>query len=364
MKTITVTSTERRSAAVQWRKLKSGRSSILLALFTAMTAALTVADAAKADEWKVREGGSGGPWNAYATWRIKVNGEWRDARPEDLYPNYDDTVYIPNGLSVEVTGESPYYAHEEANNIYVCGAGENNSNCPECGEVAGLGTIFVCGNCSLTLWADSVVNGDLTFIACVTQGDVNCDDAAELRIHKELAPNVLKISGKGSVIRSGGVCGKIVADSETSSALLRIDGDEPGCLAKSMTIMAENLNMLIPIGLNNRGDVFAYHADVYLTDHRKDGNSGMWRAEYGTLYVNKEVRGGATWRTEPEGAGEIEFNDECLQLSGSFYLKSGKVRANVNVCTTGHGYHGGPGSSSPQITAKEGHKITFHGDCQ
>ncbi|MCC6294301.1 MAG: hypothetical protein IT164_16750 [Bryobacterales bacterium] len=329
---------------------------------------LVLAAAASAEIYKVKESGSGGHWNDYNTWkRYLGSGQWTDAG-EGQFPGYQDTAYIPNGLSVWVAGadsENFFVTDEEVDHIYVCGDNETAGgvNLDTCRGSYAAGEVNFSGCSSLTLFADSVVNGKISFEAVAD----DCGGPGELRINRN-SPTalVLKISGHGGVIRSAAHGGLIISDPDSQyEAQLRIDGDDPGDLAESMTILTNNnQDMEIAIALNNRGDVVAQSGDVYLTEHRKDGNSGHWRATQGTLYVNYEVRGGATWTVEENAPATILFNAECLRLSGDFHVKVGSLVASAMVCTTGHGYHGGPDSSGPVITANPPYKITFHGDCE
>lgn len=357
---------EKRSVS-QSRNGRASAARLLPTRWLWVAPTLALAAAASADIYKVSQSGNGGHWNDYNTWeRYLGQGQWQAAQ-ENQFPRYTDTAYIPNGRSVLVAGadsETFFVTDEEVHDIYVCGDNEaaGGVNLNTCRGSYAAGIVSFSGCSSLTLFADSVVNGDVAFEAITD----DCGGPGELRINRE-PPNslVLKISGRGGIIRSSAHGGLIISDPDSQyEAELRIDGDTPGNRDESMTILTDNQDMEIAIGLNNRGDVEAASGDVYLTEHRKDGNSGHWRATQGTLYVNYEVRGGATWTTDGTGLAKILFNAECTRLSGNFYAKYGSIIANAMVCTTGLCYHGGPDSNGPKITAHPPYKITFHGDCE
>jgi len=260
------------------------------------------------------------------------------------------------------------FAHEFAHDVYVCGDGESSGSFPWCTGVSDSGMIRIVHESSLTLLENSVVTGEIN-TECLT-GVTECTNFGELRIKKD---GLLVISGSGGLIRTLGAPLRITAhtdcdgDGEECSADLRIDGDTPGSEATSMTVMSDNHDLEITIKLNNRGDVLAAGDDttLYLKNARKDGNSGYWRASEGMLKVDKEVRGAGTWRTEGTD-GIIQFDDECLQLSGSFHIPLGWIIFNEDGCTTGHMFFGEPDSLNETAFAKvkAGHKATFHGDCE
>lgn len=331
---------------------------------TAVCAALAVGLSAQASEYRVKASASGEHWYLYTTWEIRDpnTGVWQPATQQDGPPGSDDSVYIPNNLLVWVAGDggNGYIAHEEAHDLYVCGDDETSGSFAWCTSSDGEGVIKINGGSSLTLHADSIVNGDIRFEEFTTTSSEDCGELRISRGPSETDP--LKITGRGGRIRSTGRCGSLEA--VTAGATLRIDGETPGTPSETLTVQAENFDISVPVKLNNRADVLAQYADVYLTDTRKDGNSGKWRASQGTLHVDYEVRGGATWITEGTGSALIQFNADCTLLSGNFYVKYGRVRANAMVCTTGHGYHGGQDSDGPAVSATPGHKITFHGDCE
>lgn len=337
-----------------------------------VTGVLAMPGVAGADEYRLKQTecgqqGVSSRWGDYTAWQIKDpnTGQWRDAASGEV-PGYTDFVWIQDDKCVEIVGTSQtnMIAHEEASVIYVCGAGETYGECNG-GDEAGRINIQRCS--SLTLFNNSVVNGDVQF-----RGDpisMECESPwSELRIHKD---GQLEIDGSGGRIMAVGSDGRIVADDDCDGdpcdAELLIDGGNPGTDPQSLTLMSNGKDLEIRVKLINRGDVLAYNCDVLLTDALKRGNSGFWRASGGVLDVSTEVRGGATWVLGETG-GTIAFNAECLQLSGDFLLPMGELIVNEIVCTTGHGHYGGGFiEGNPQnafVTVKNGKKITFHGDCE
>lgn len=293
-------------------------------------------------------------WDGTATWQKKVSGVWTNwAVP----PGAPDSVYIQNGKCVHITGNgggSGYHAF--ANNLYICGAGEGSGSFGECTGGSEPGTINVHADCSsLTVHADSTVNGHIDFIAPPTSGGCS-SGVGELRIKKN---GQVKFTGNGGKVRSVYGDGLIKADSDVPGELL-IDGQTPGDEDTSMTLMSVALDLEVAVKLTNRGDVYAEHGTVTLTTERKSGNSGYWRASSGTLEVDYDTRGGGTWRLEGSD-GIIQFDAESTNLSGTFYLPTGHLIANEILCTTGHVVYGG--GYIPPITCAPGKKITFHGDC-
>ncbi|MCC7292862.1 MAG: hypothetical protein IT449_12445, partial [Phycisphaerales bacterium] len=193
-----------------------------------MLCALTgwaTANPASGSEYRVKASASGEHWYLYTTWEIKVGGVWRPAQ-EGEYPDGDDSVYIPNNLLVWVAGASGngYIAHEEAHDIYVCGDGETSGSFAECTSSDGEGVIKINGGSSLTLHADSIVNGDIYFEEFPT---ASSEDCGELRISRgPCETDPLKITGRGGRIRSTGRCGSLEA--ATQNAELRLSGETPG----------------------------------------------------------------------------------------------------------------------------------------
>lgn len=276
-------------------------------------------------------------WGDVGSWEVKINGVWQSATGEHGSPNSDDFVWIQNDKCVYIIGGDASAAHEEAGEVYVCKSGETTG---ECNGASGAGVINIVDGSSLTLYEDSVVNGEIVFYSATVS---LCQDTGELRIRKS---DDLEIDGNGGKIRTGGANGRIKAHSSvcgneaTCDTRLIIDGATPGNDNTSMTVRTDGgCDIEISVKLGNQGDVHANYGDIRLTTLRKNGNPGFYRASGGKIEVDHEVRNGATWRLEGTG-GEIQFDAECLQLSGPFYLPMGYLRVNETVCTTGHASYG------------------------
>ncbi|KAA0223663.1 MAG: hypothetical protein EDS66_01915 [Planctomycetota bacterium] len=331
-----------------------------------MGIAAAVALSASADEYRLKQDNCNDNsvprrWGDAGSWEVKDEfGVWG---PASSKPNSDDLVWIQNDKCVYIIGGDASAAHEEAGEIYVCKSGETTG---ECNGASGAGVINIVDGSSLTLYEDSVVNGEIVFYSTTVSP---CQTTGELRIRKS---DDLEIDGNGGKIRTGGANGRIKAhssiceDEATCDTRLIIDGATPGNDNTSMTVRTDGgCDIEISVKLGNQGDVHANYGDIRLTTSRKNGNPGFYRASGGKIEVDHEVRGGATWRLEGTG-GEIQFDVECVNLSGPFYIPMGVLRVNQLVCTTGHGYYGGQIGENPQdafIRAAAGKKITFHGDC-